>query len=256
MTATVEYPFDYGLRAVTGMSDMSPRLPKLVLLPGMDGTGKLFGDFVRALPHGFETVAVRYPGDRRLAYPELLEIVRAACPVDERFVIAGESYSTPLAIQFAAANPLNLAGVVLCAGFASSPMRGWRRWVCGLLAQIAFHFPLPGFAARRWLIGAGAPESLVANVRSAIASVQPEVMAVRVREVLACDVRGELAQIAAPILYIQAKRDRIVGSSCLAEIQRINPLVELAMIEGPHLLLQREPQRSAKIVADFVRGLV
>lgn len=237
------------------MSDLSHRLPKLILLPGMDRTGELFRYFVRELPHEFETVSVRYPGNRRLGYPELLRIVRAACPVDERFVIAGESYSAPLAIQFAATNPANLAGVVLCAGSASSPIRDWRRWVYGLLAPIAFRFPLPGFTARRWLVGAGATESLVAEVRSAIESVRPEVMAERAREVLACDVRGELAQIAVPILYIRANQNRVVSATCSDEIRRISPMVEFVEIDGPHLLLQREPRRAADAVLNFVRRL-
>jgi pimeloyl-ACP methyl ester carboxylesterase len=237
------------------MSDMSPRLPKLILLPGMDGTGELFGYFVRKLPQGFETFAVRYPGDRRLAYPQLLEVVRAACPATDRYVFVAESYSTPLALQFAATNPPNLAGVVLCGGFAASPMLGWRRWVCGLLAPIGFHFPLPRYAARRWLVGAGAPKPLVANVRAAIEAVQPKVIGARVREVLACDVRGELAQIAAPILCIRANQDRVVGAACSDEIRRIGQVVEFAEIDGPHLLLQREPRRAADVVASFVRGL-
>src|SRR5271170_4693518 len=110
------------------MSDSVACLPKLVLLPGMDGTGELFREFVHALPQGFETVSVRYSGDRWVGYTELLQEVGAACPAAERFVIVGESYSAPLAIQFAATNPTDLAGVVLCAGFARSPVRGWRRW--------------------------------------------------------------------------------------------------------------------------------
>jgi pimeloyl-[acyl-carrier protein] methyl ester esterase len=237
------------------MSDISSRLPMLILLPGMDGTGELFGDFVRDLPHGFETIAVRYPGDRRLACSRLLQVVQAACSATERYVLVAESYSAPLAILFAASNPPNLAGLVLCAGFASSPVQGWRRLVCELLAPIAFRVPIPGFATRWWLVGPGAPRSLVANVRAAIASVHPEVMAARTREALACDVRGELAQVAAPILYIRANQDRVVSAACSDEVRRISPMVEFAEIDGPHLLLQREPRRAADAVASFVRRL-
>ncbi len=40
----------------------------LVLLPGMDGTGCLFADFVSALGSEFETILVRYPSDEPLGY--------------------------------------------------------------------------------------------------------------------------------------------------------------------------------------------
>jgi len=33
---------------------------RLVLLPGMDGTGELFADFVEALPDAFDGRVVRY----------------------------------------------------------------------------------------------------------------------------------------------------------------------------------------------------
>jgi pimeloyl-[acyl-carrier protein] methyl ester esterase len=71
---------------------------KLVLLPGMDGTGMLFAGFVTALPESFETMTVRYPTDRPLSNLELEGIVRAACPVTEPFMLVAESFSTPLAI--------------------------------------------------------------------------------------------------------------------------------------------------------------
>ena len=97
---------------------------KLVLLPGMDGTGELFSGFIAALPGTFEVVTVRYPTERYLPYSELENFVRAACPIFGPFMLVAESFSTPLAIQYAATSPANLAGIVLCTGFATSPVRG------------------------------------------------------------------------------------------------------------------------------------
>jgi pimeloyl-[acyl-carrier protein] methyl ester esterase len=179
---------------------------KLVLLPGMDGTGMLFAGFVTALPESFETMTVRYPTDRPLSNLELEGIVRAACPVTEPFMLVAESFSTPLAIQYAASNPVNLEGLVLCAGFATSPVRGWRRLLGWLLSPLVFRVPLPNLAAKLWLVGPDAPPSLLATVRAAVSSVQPRVLAARLRAVLGCDVRAELCRVAAPVLYIQAKQ--------------------------------------------------
>ena len=69
---------------------------KLVLLPGMDGTGQLFNDFVEALPESLETVTVRYPAEQCLSYAELEDFVQAACPISGPFVLLAESFSTPL----------------------------------------------------------------------------------------------------------------------------------------------------------------
>jgi pimeloyl-ACP methyl ester carboxylesterase len=227
---------------------------KLVLLPGMDGTGKLFSEFVALLPSSCEAVIVRYPTQEPLLYQDLEGIVRAACPVTEPFLIVAESFSTPLGIKFAAKQPANLVGIVLCAGFAASPVRGWRRLVGLLLAPLLLRVPLPNFAAKFWLVGPNAPASLLMAVRSAISSVRPRVLAARLRAVLECDVLAELSQIDIPILYIQANGDRLVGALCLEAIQRINPKLKVASIDGPHLVLQRQPRIASEAVVEFAQS--
>jgi len=220
----------------------------------MDGTGKLFSAFAAALPGMFDIVTVRYPTDRTLSYLELENIVRAACPVSELFMLVAESFSTPLAIQYAATNPANLVGIVLCAGFVTSPVRGWRQFLGLLLAPLVFRLPLPNLAAKFWLVGPDPPPSLLTAVRGVISSVEPKVLAARLRAILQCEVRTELKQITVPILYIQAKQDHLVGSSCLKDIRQIKPQVKVSSLEGPHLLLQCKPQRAAEVVVGFARS--
>ena len=230
---------------------------KLVLLPGMDGTGELFRDFVAALPEGTETAVAHYPGDRRLRYPALMEFVRAAAATisaaNESFYLVAESFSTPLAIQYAATNPPNLKGLILCAGFCTSPLQGWRRTLAFGLAQFIFWLPLPGFWVEMFLAGPDAPRALVTAVKAAASWVEPEVMAGRVRDVLTCDVRAELARISVPILYLQAAQDQLVSPACLTEAQRIKP-EETIVVDGPHLLMQREPKLCADVVVRFAQG--
>jgi len=237
------------------VSTQTQRL-KLVLLPGMDGTGDLFSEFAAALAGEFEIATVRYPTERWLSYSELERFVRAACPTSGQFVLLAESYSTPLAIKYAASNPENLEGLVLCAGFATSPMRGWRRSFARLLAPVMFRIPLPSLAAKLWLVGWEAPSSLLRSVRSAVSSVKPKVLAARLRGVLTCEVRPEMGRVTMPVLYVQAKQDRLVRVACLDELRQIKPQMAVAVLEGPHLLLQREPYTAAETVAGFVRSLL
>jgi pimeloyl-[acyl-carrier protein] methyl ester esterase len=219
----------------------------------MDGTGELFSEFIAALPETLEAVAVGYPTGRHLPYSELENFVRAACPISEPFMLIAESFSTPLALKYAATNPASLKGVVLCAGFAASPVRGWRRFLASLLAPVVFHLPMPNVAAKRWLVGADASPSLLGAVRAAIASVKPDVLAARLRAVLSCDVRGAVDQIGVPILYIRAEQDRLVSAVCVEELRQIKPEMAVVALEGPHLLLQRQPQRAAEAVVRFIR---
>jgi len=227
---------------------------KLVLLPGMDGTGRLFADFIAALGSEFDTLVVSYPRDSSLSYAELEQFARSASPVSEPFVVLAESFSTPVAIRWAASAPDNLRGVVLCAGFVSSPLKGWRCLLALSLGPTLFRWSPPSFVLRWLLAGRGADSSLLAAIRVALSEVKPDVLAARLRSVLNCDERMSLRRLELPILFIRPTQDRLVPDSAYEEIWVTNSSVEMMQVEGSHLILQTNPVQSARIVCDFVRA--
>jgi pimeloyl-[acyl-carrier protein] methyl ester esterase len=188
---------------------MSTSLRKLVLLPGMDGTGELFAGFVDALPSVYETIPVRYPADLHLDASALTALVESVTRDAEPFVLLAESFSTPVAIDYAAAQPPNLKALIICAGFASSPVHGLRRIVVSLLSPLLVAATPPEWAVRYWLLGQHPPRPLLVAVRKAISSVKPRVLAGRLRAILGCDARAALGQTKVPILYLQGIDDRL-----------------------------------------------
>jgi pimeloyl-ACP methyl ester carboxylesterase len=124
-----------------------------------------------------------------------------------------------------------------------------------MLASLLARFALPDFAIRAFLVGGNASSALRASVRTTVSSVKHAVIAARLHFVLGCDVRKELGDVAVPMLYIQANQDRLIPGACRNEIHRIKPEMAVRTIDGPHLILQREPQRTAEVVAEFVRQL-
>jgi pimeloyl-[acyl-carrier protein] methyl ester esterase len=82
--------------------------PVLLLLPGIDGTGKFLGVFAQALRPSVEPMIVSYPSDRALGYDELEALVLAALPSDRGYILLGESFSGPLAVRIAARSPPGL----------------------------------------------------------------------------------------------------------------------------------------------------
>jgi pimeloyl-ACP methyl ester carboxylesterase len=225
----------------------------LVLLPGLDGTGNLFTNFISALPPTLSTRIVRYPTDRFLNYTELLSCVVDVIPAT--FVVVAESFSTPLAVKLAATRPTNLAGLVICAGFITNPVGSWLLRMKALVRPSFFRVPPPGFVIDHFLIGANAPHELRDAVRHTLRCVSPEVMALRVRAVMACDAREEIVQVQVPTLYLQAKHDRLVKERCFEEIQRLKQDTILASIPAPHFVLQREPHKAVDLIVHFVQGL-
>jgi len=220
----------------------------------MDGTGELFSAFIAALPATYSAQVVRYPADRFMSYTELERLVQPELPASEPFVLLAESFSTPMVIALASTNPPNLKALILCAGFTSSPLQGWRRFVLSLLAPMIFRAPAPKLAVRLFLVGSDAPDHLVEAVQAAIRSVRPEVLFSRLNAVLKCDARANLKQISVPILYLQACQDRLVRDTHAQDIFDSNPGVTVTQIDGPHLLLQRLPGPTAKLITQFIEA--
>jgi len=230
--------------------------PAIVLLPGLDGSGELFSELVSELPSALTVVIGKYPNKRFLSYKELIPVVKEIVPNDDPFIIVAESFSTPLATMFAATHPPNLVGLVMCAGFVANPAGNWT-----LLAKALTTRTLPKVAPPRWflkhfVIGGSPPPSLEANLCKALSAADSGVMAARLRAVLACDAREDMARSEIPLMYIQAECDRLVPAECFTVIQRIRPNTTLVSIPGaPHLVLQCEPRKCAETIAHFIQEL-
>jgi pimeloyl-ACP methyl ester carboxylesterase len=76
-------------------------------------------------------------------------------------------------------------------------------------------------------------------------------MARRLDAILAVDVTTMAAQVRVPVLYLQARGDRLVGADALADARAVFPTFQEARLDGPHLLLQRYPARAADCIDAF-----
>lgn len=225
----------------------------LVLLPGLDGTGQLFLDFVTALPNTISVTTVTYPAKEVLPYADLRAFLSVAIPECEPFVLLAESFSSPLAVEFTASKPQNLTALIICAGFVSRPLGGWSPPAKALAWPWLFNINIPRFILEHFAVGQNAPQQLIESFRRVLHAVSPEVLSGRARDAMGSDVRRALAQITVPLLYVEGTEDHLLADSCLKEMKRIKPDMLIAQIAGPHLLLQREPRKVAEIVAAFIR---
>ncbi len=226
-------------------------LPTLVLLPGLDGTGKLFSEFVRALGEGVESRVVTYPKDRPMGYDELETLVLAALPRDQPYVLLGESFSGPIAIRVAARSPAALAAVILCGTFAKNPFP-WAKWAAPLAAYLPLK-SLPRWVRAPLMWGSASPRRAPAQMERAITGVSPAVIRHRIAALLAVDESSSLARIRVPTLVIRAFGDRVISRAATRWLLRILPGAQLAELDGPHLLLQARPDECAAVVLRFMR---
>jgi pimeloyl-ACP methyl ester carboxylesterase len=215
-------------------------IPAALLLPGLHGSARLFAPLLAAGPRGLEVEALSYPPDRPLGYDELLALVRERLPRG-RFALVAESFSGPLAIRLAAERPPGLAALVLAASFLHRPLNALLHPLRALAGVRLFGAPMPAAAVRHFLAGAGAPRALVSEVLAALGEVSAAVMAHRAAEAFRVDVREELGRVEVPILWLAPLRDHLVRTDAAAEALALDPDLEVAYIDGPHMILQRCP---------------
>ena len=241
-------------------------ITRLVLLPGMDGTGILFEPLLEVLPAEWEPVVVRYPPDEALWYEELLEVVQAAIPADRPFVLPGESFSGPLALLMAAQlsdapGPERLQAVVLCASFVACPLPWLPAAICRLLdgAGITSGMTLaasllPASVTARLLLGDKATPELRRLLAEAHQQVSPKAMAARARAILRVDVSDALRACPVPLLYLRASDDRVVSARSWKRIAEIRPDACLEELPGPHLILQTQPALAIARIERFLKA--
>lgn len=228
-------------------------LPTLVLLPGMDGTGALFRYFVAALPGETKLVLVRYPESAALGYEALEHSVRKALPESEPFILVAESFSGPLAIAVAAAEPPGLCGLVLCCTFASNPRPGLR-WLQALLPALPVK-RMPVSLLGWFLMGRHASDELREELAMALSGVSADALRARVRAVLSVDVTERLRQVSVPVLYLQATDDLVVPSIAAAQIASALPSAKILKLDGPHFLLQTAAKAASSAIEAFADQL-
>lgn len=225
----------------------------LVLLPGLDGTGKLFAEFLKALDLGACARVVPYPPDVPLGYDELEALVRAALPARGRFVLLGESFSGPLAIRIAAHPPPGLGGLILCVTFASNPYPrlAWARRLAAFLPLKS----LPRWIRAPLIWGSVSPSTAPRQSERAMAGVATGVIRRRIAALLAVDETAALAKISVPTLVLCATRDRVVSNGAAMTLMRGIRHARRVDIDGPHLLLKTRPQECAAAVLKFIDEL-
>ncbi len=222
---------------------------KVLLLPGLDGTGKLFDGLVRTAPAGLAVETVHYPDHQPLDYDGHLEVARRTLPRTGPFLLLAESFSGPVGIRLAAGEPPGLVGLVLCNTFARRPSWGGFRH---LPWELFFGRPVPRFTVRRRLAGRWTTPEWVEIVRRATADVDAEVLAARMRAVLSVDVSEALRRVAVPVLYLRGRSDGLVPGRSLEHIRSCLPTVEVVELDAPHMLLEVAPEAAWRAIVAFL----
>ena len=227
---------------------------RLILMPGIDGTGISFEPLAELLPPEVAVTVVRYPPDRILSFEETLRCAEAQMPEEPHALVIAESFSGLVVTALLGSGRLRAArGLVLCAAFARSPQPVFFSLLDRLPLAGMLRLPFP----RRLMShvvhgGAASVDVFFAIWRRIQTMVEPEVLIERLRLINRVDVRPYLPRLTLPCAYLQATGDRTVPTSAVVDFSTSIPQLQVYRIPGPHFILQAQPLACWAAISDFM----
>ncbi|WP_374323570.1 alpha/beta fold hydrolase [Aquipseudomonas alcaligenes] len=221
---------------------------RLVLLPGLNGSSKLFAPLLAQLQEIPQQI-IELPGQGPQDYTSLANAVAEQLPVDNPFVLLGESFSDPLAHHLALQSPKGLKGLIFAASFLQSPHP---------LAVLASRLPLPkmllshSWALRLFCIGNAQP-AILQLLQKEIRDMPSALIKARLRNL--AELSSPEQKIVIPALHLWPTRDRLVSHTAAASLASGYSDLRHESIEGPHFLLQSRPQACAMTIRNFIEQL-
>ena len=212
--------------------------PMIVLLPGLHGTGGLWGALLAEIPAGVRTRVIEHTTKRVCGYGALRRRVEEELRREGEMVLVAESFSGAMALEIAARDPPRVKGVVLCASFVTRPVPAVLSVLGAGLALVGAGVYVPGWAVKVFLAGSGGSRELVRGVQREVRRVWPAVLAYRVLQAAWIDGRRALARCKSPVLLLAGRKDRLVGPRSVRRMKRVRGDMAVKVIEGPHLLAQ------------------
>ena len=225
----------------------------LVLMPGLDGTGKSFEPILPYLNRGQKRTIVSYPPDRILSFEKTVEHAASQIPEGVLPVIIAESFSGPVAVRMIASGRIAARALVLCATFARPPHPVLWRIARGLRLPALIRPEMPKLFFRfvigddQWI------DALMPLWKKVHKGVEPRVMAHRLSLINETDVTRDLTKLTLPCCYLKATHDRIVPASCLDDYRRGIPHLRVVEMDAPHFILQARPQACMEAMMSFLR---
>ncbi|MGL5035148.1 MAG: alpha/beta fold hydrolase [Microcystaceae cyanobacterium] len=197
---------------------LTPNLPPLIYLPGLDGTGQLFHRQSPSLSRFFNIYCLSLPLTDKSVWPSLtqqiLSLTKKAI-TDQEIYLCGESFGGCLALHLALQTQIKIKQLILINPASSLSRFSWLRWGSSFSQWLpsGFHSTttlgfLPFLASLNRL-----EKSDRSHLLRAMRSVSPEVVSWRLGLLRDLAIpTPKLQQIQSPTLILASRQDRLLPS--------------------------------------------
>ncbi|MDR6983694.1 alpha-beta hydrolase superfamily lysophospholipase [Rheinheimera pacifica] len=221
---------------------------KLVLLPGMDGTGMLFDPLVANI-QGMEVVVLPLPTEGAQDYKALSQDILKRLP-DEDFILVAESFSGGIAALLSQQLVPHLKGIIFVASFLSGPKKMVARFASLLPIRYLARLPFSGIVYRLFFLGKDAGNNEIELLRNAIDAVPTKTLKLRLKVIAQAKYGGFKSGV--PAVYIGAANDMLVHPRKKLEFVQAYSDITFAELVGPHFILQAKPKEGATAIIEAV----
>ena len=219
---------------------------KVVLLPGLDGTGELFEPFLDILPKRIDTQVIGYNSCKKCGYDELVEYVRSKLPTED-FILVAESFSGFIAYKIALERPRNLKHIIAVATFLQNPRP---KLLDIIRSSRLLSLPIPKVIIKKFLLNYLTDDKIVDLLHRVIKSVPSSLLYHRLQEIKKLE--KPMTKIVVPVTYIQAKGDYLVSPKSLDDWSEVCDGLERCIVNGGHLILQANPLRCVQVLMEII----
>jgi pimeloyl-ACP methyl ester carboxylesterase len=219
---------------------------KLILLPGMDGTGKLFEPMLSALPPLIEaeviTLSSLYEDHIKAQADEVAKLIG-----DQEVVIFAESYSGLIAYELAQIDNLNIKHIVFAASFLSRPSYLSKFGAIAPLFLLRLNL-VPTFFLSWFLFGSCERNDLVQLFNQALELVTNSTLKARLKTIAALTEPKKSFKI--PCTYIQATKDKLVSQKSMKSFQKLCINLNTKLVNGGHFIAQSNPEKCVEVIVE------
>lgn len=220
---------------------------KIILLPGVDGTGRLFDELLTFMPDNVDCDVIALDELIGNSISEHAQQLAARYGGSEELLVVAESFSGRLAYELALLIPQQIKHLIFVASFISRPMyiAKFARYLPSLVLKDR---PLNRFILKRLGFANFCRNEQLDAVFNSLSIAKFSNLKWRLRQI--SNMRKVTRKLPVAVTYIRPTKEHLVGIDAVSHIEQKFQSFEMRVLDGGHFIAQCQPQQCAQIILE------